>query len=76
MQNFYQLRNLIDPEAENQSYELKPLTDEDMHITSAEEIQADMERKKALGINPTKLGNTMSDEEFQKFHGLQKEVTC
>ena len=69
--DFYQLRNLIDPEAEDQTYELKPLSDEDMATTSAEEIQADMEKKKALGINPTKLGKPMSDEEFQKFHGLK-----
>ena len=69
---FYQLRNLIDPEAENQSYELKPLSPEDMATTSAEDIAADMEKKKALGINPTKLGKPMSDEEFQKFHGVKQ----
>jgi len=73
--DFYQLRNLIEPdpeaEAEGGSYELKPLSDEDMATTSAEDIQADMERKKAQGFNPTKLGKPMSDEEFQKFHGLK-----
>ena len=69
--DFYQLRNLIDPKSEDDGYELKPLSDEDMSTTSAEEIQADMEKKKALGINPTKLGKPMSDEEFQKFHGIK-----
>jgi len=51
---------------------LKPLSDEDTARYSDEDVRADMERKKALGWNPTKLGKPMSDEEFHKFHGLEK----
>jgi hypothetical protein len=77
MDNFCQLWNRLDgeePEDENQKpdngYGLKPLNPEDMAITSMDDVAAELERKKKLGWNPTKLGDPMSDEEFQKFHGL------
>ena len=57
-------------ETGDSSYELKPLTDEDMARYSDEDVAAEMERKKAAGFNPCKLGPPMSDEEFHKFYGL------
>jgi len=77
MDNFCQLWNRLDgnePEKEAQEsendYDLKPLNPEDMAITHMDDVAAELERKKKLGWNPTKLGDPMSDEEFQKFHGL------
>lgn len=49
---------------------LTPLSPEDTARYSDEDVRKDMERKKSLGFNPTKLGDPMSDEEFQKFMGL------
>ena len=52
-------------------HELTPLSDEDTARHSDEDVRADMEAKRAAGFNPCKLGGQMSDEEFNKFHGLK-----
>ena len=65
----HELRPITEP-SDTSSYELKPLTDEDMARYSDEDVAAEMEKKKAAGFNPCKLGPPMSDEEFHKFYGL------
>ena len=53
---------------ENRSYELKPLTADDMSQASAEEV-ADNYIKLHKGKNPCALGKPMTDEELNKFYG-------
>jgi hypothetical protein len=52
----------------NSDYGLRPIQPEDIATTSAEDAA---EWYAKHGKNTTKLGNSMSDEEFQKFHGLK-----
>lgn len=48
-------------------YELKPLTPEDMSQASEDDVNA---WRAKHGKNTTKLGDNMTDAEFQRFHGL------
>lgn len=49
--------------------DLTPLTDDDMASYSREDVAKELERMKAMGYNPTKLGEPMTDGEFKKFFG-------
>ncbi len=53
---------------ETNSYELKPLTADDMSQASAEEVAANYV-KLHKGKNPLSLGKQMTDEELSKFYG-------
>lgn len=55
---------------EYRSCDLKPISWEDITRASMDDVTAEMWRKKALGFNPTKLGDRMSDEEFQDYAGM------
>lgn len=59
----------MDIEGINQ-FDLKPLSDEDMAQVSDEEVKAQMELKKKMGWNPTRLGPPMSDDALHKHYGL------
>lgn len=65
MDSFYQFWNKID------NTELTPLSPDDMETTSSEVVEKDFEKKRLAGWNPTKLGDPMSDEEFDKYHGVK-----
>ena len=58
---------------EYQSCDLKPITWEDITRGSMDDVTAEMWRKKALGLNPTKLGDSMSDEEFDDYTGMHSQ---
>ena len=50
------------------SYDLKPLTPDDMSQASAEEVAANYV-KLHKGKNPCSLGKQMSDEDLRRFYG-------
>ena len=49
--------------------ELKSLEDSDICTTSAEDVENHLDKMKKDGINPTRLGDPMTDDEFKKFMG-------
>jgi len=54
----------------NESPELKTITWDDMTRATTDDVEAHMFRMKALGYNPTKIGDRMSDEEFAQYTGM------
>jgi hypothetical protein len=62
--------NLKDMELKTGGYELKPLGDEDMARAAAKDVEKAMWDKAAAGVNNTRLGEPMTDEELRKFMGL------
>jgi hypothetical protein len=54
-----------------QGHELKPLSHEDMARYATDDVEQLELEKARLGINPTRLGKPMSDEEFHRFYGLE-----
>lgn len=50
------------------TYELRPITHEDMGSASAEDVVNNY-RLMHGGKNPCRLGDPMSDEEFKRFYG-------
>lgn len=49
--------------------ELTPLTDDDIATHSRDDVAKELERMKKSGYNPTRLGEPMTDAEFNKFFG-------
>ena len=73
MINFYQFWDQLNPNDEDgtpkqSTYELKPLTPEDMCQTSQEDGVKEFLRLHK-GKNPCALGKPMTDEELEKFYG-------
>ena len=64
MKSFYDMFTMLDQDADWQG---KKLTADDMSQASEEDLVQQTLEKKRLGINPTKLGEPMSDEELADF---------
>jgi hypothetical protein len=56
-------------DGENSTWALRPIQDEDMHTTSAKDVEAHFAKLKASGFNPSGLGPPMTDADLRRYAG-------